>query len=157
MRISGLAWRRLARIDGSTGLGRGTINHVSFHSRLNAGLPSIARGRYNRDVATSEAGNQPRTFYPLIRWAAFTGAALLVMRRLMYATFPNFLPSSAWRPESWWAGVLINAVFELILLMFLLGVPFGIYFFRLRYTSARDLLIDCAAAMSLYLTALFLL
>ncbi len=75
----------------------------------------------------------------------------------MYATFPNFLPSSAWRPESWWAAVLITAVFELILLMFLLGVPFGIYFFRLRYISARDLLIDCAAAASLYLTALFLL
>jgi hypothetical protein len=108
-------------------------------------------------VARNEAGYQPRTIYPLIRWAAFTGVALLVMRRLVYATFPNFLPSSAWRPESWWAGLLINAVFELILLMFLLGVPFGIYFFRLRYTSTRDLLIDCAGAVSLYLTALFLL
>ena len=41
--------------------------------------------------------------------------------------------------------------------MFLLGVPFCIYFFRLRYTSARDLLIDCAAGVSLYLIALFLL
>lgn len=76
---------------------------------------------------------------------------------MLYVTFPNFLPSSAWPPESWWAGVLANAVFELILLLFLLGVPFCIYFFRLRYTRARDLLIDCAAAGSLYLTALFLL
>jgi hypothetical protein len=108
-------------------------------------------------MAANEAGHQPRTRYPLIRWAAFTGIALLVVRRLLYWTFPNFLPSSAWRPESWWAGLLINAVFELILLMFLLGVPFGIYFFRLRYTSTRDLLIDCAGAVSLYLTALFLL
>ena len=44
-----------------------------------------------------------------------------------------------------------------ILLAVLLGVPFCIYFFRLRYTSARDLLIDCAAAVSLYLTTLLLL
>ncbi|MGD0773002.1 MAG: hypothetical protein ABSC05_09300 [Candidatus Solibacter sp.] len=40
-----------------------------------------------------------------------------------------------------------------------MGVPFSIYFFSLRtgHTSARDLLIDCAAAGGLYLTALFLL
>jgi hypothetical protein len=109
-------------------------------------------------VATNEAGYQPRTLHPLIRWAAFTGIALLVVRRLVL-TFPNFLPSSAWPPEPWWAGVLANAVFELILLTFLLGVPFCIYFFRLRtgHTSVRDLLIDCAAAVSLYLAALFLL
>jgi hypothetical protein len=108
-------------------------------------------------MATSEAGDQPRTLHPLIRWAAFTGIALLAVRRLLYVTFPNFLPSSRWRPESWWAGVLANGVFELILLMFLLGVPVCIYFFRLRYTRARDLLIDCAAAGSLYLTALLFL
>ena len=110
-------------------------------------------------MTTNEAGYQPRTLHPLIRWAAFTGIALLVVRRLVYVTFPNFLPSSAWRPEAWWAGVLANAAFELILLMFLLGVPFCIYFFSLRtgQTSARDLLIDCAAAGTLYLTALFLL
>jgi hypothetical protein len=96
---------------------------------------------------------------PLIRWAAFTGVALLVVRRLVSVAFPNFLPSSAWRPESWWAGLLASAVFELILLMFLLGIPFCIYFFRLRSgnTSVRDLLIDCTAAGSLYLTALLLL
>lgn len=54
---------------------------------------------------------------------------------------------------------MVSAVFELILLVFLLGVPFCIYFFRLRSgdTSVRDLLIDCAAAVSLYLTALLLL
>lgn len=110
-------------------------------------------------MATNEAGYQPRAFQPLIRWAAFAGIALLVVRRLVYRTFPNFLPSSAWRPESWGAGLLVSAVFELILLVFLLGVPFCIYFFRLRSgdTSVRDLLIDCAAAVSLYLTALLLL
>jgi hypothetical protein len=107
-------------------------------------------------VATNEAA-QRRTLHPLIRWAAFAGIALLVVRRLVYLTFPNILPSSAWRPESWRAGLLADAVFELILVMFLLGVPFCIYFFRLRYTSARDLLIDCAAGVSLYLIALFLL
>jgi hypothetical protein len=55
--------------------------------------------------------------------------------------------------------LLGSAAFELILLIFLLGVPFCIYFFRLRtgHTSARDLLIDCTAAGSLYLTALLLL
>ena len=54
---------------------------------------------------------------------------------------------------------MLNAVFELILLMVLIAVPLCIYFFRLRnrHTSARDLLIDCAAAGSLYLTTLFLL
>jgi hypothetical protein len=108
-------------------------------------------------MAEDEAGFQPRTLHPLTRWAAFAGIALMVIRRLVYVTFPTFLPSSRWRPESWWAGVLITAVFELILLVVLIGVPFCIYFFRLRYTSARDLLIDCAAALSLYLTALFLL
>jgi hypothetical protein len=130
--------------------------------RLNAGLPLVARDCYDCDMATNEAGYRlrtlhPRTLHPLTRWAAFTGIGLLVARRLVYLTFPNFLPSSAWRPESWWAGLLISAVFELILLMVLIGVPFCIYFYRLRYTSARDLLIDCAAAGSLYLTALFLL
>ena len=110
-------------------------------------------------MATNEAGYQPRALYPLIRWAAFTGIALLVVRRLVYVMFPNFLPSSAWPRESWWAAVLINAVFELILLAFLLGVPFGIYYLRLRTgnTNARDLLMDCAAAVGLYLTALLLL
>jgi hypothetical protein len=110
-------------------------------------------------VATNEAGYQPRALYPLIRWAAFTGIALLVVRRLVYVMFPNFLPSSAWPPESWWAGVLANAVFELILLTLLLGVPSGIYFLGLRkgHANARDLLIDCAAAVGLYLTALLLL
>ena len=110
-------------------------------------------------MATNEAGYQPRTLHPLIRWATFTGIALLVVRRLVYVIFPDFVPSSAWRPESWWAGVLINAVFELMLLVFLLGVPFGIYFFRLRTgnTNARDLLIDCAGAVGLYLAALLLL
>lgn len=106
---------------------------------------------------TNEAVHQPRTLHPLTRWAAFTGIAVMGVRRLVSVTFPNFLPSSAWRPESWRAGVLISAVFELILLMALVGVPFCIYFFRLRYTSARDLLMDCAAAGSLYLTAVFLL
>jgi hypothetical protein len=110
-------------------------------------------------VATNEAGDQPRTLHPLIRWAAFTGIALLVVRRSVYVMFPNFLPSSAWPPESWWAGVLASAVFELILLTLLLGVPFGIYYFRLRTgnTNARDLLIDCAATVGLYLAALLLL
>jgi hypothetical protein len=108
-------------------------------------------------MATNEAGYQPRTLHRLTRWAAFAGIALMVVRRLVYVTFPNFLPSSAWRPEQWWAGVLITAVFELILLIVLLGVPFCIYFFGRRYTGARDLLADCAAAGSLYLTALFLL
>jgi hypothetical protein len=110
-------------------------------------------------VATNEAGCQPRTLGPLIRWAAFTGIALLVVRRAVYVMFPNFLPSSAWPRESWLAGVLASALFELLLLTLLLGVPFGIYFFRLRNgnTNARDLLIDCAAAVGLYLTALLLL
>ena len=42
------------------------------------------------------------------------------------------------------------------MLAFLLGVPCGIYFLRLRTgnTNARDLLIDCGAAVGLYLTAL---
>jgi hypothetical protein len=81
----------------------------------------------------------------------------MVVRRLLYILFPNFLPSSAWPPESWRKAVLIDAVFELILLAVLISVPFCIYFFRLRYTKSRDLLIDSAAAGSLYLTALFLL
>jgi hypothetical protein len=110
-------------------------------------------------MAANEARYQPRTILPLARWAAFAGIALLAVRRLLYLTFPNFLPSSAWRPESWGTGLLISAVFELILLVVLLGVPFCIYFFRLRtgHISARDLFIDCAAAVGLYLTALLLL
>jgi hypothetical protein len=110
-------------------------------------------------MATNEAGDHPRSIHPLTRWAAFAGIALLVVRRLLYLTFPNLLPSSAWRPESWGTGLLISALFELILLIVLLGVPFCICLFRLRtgHTTARDLLIDCAAAASLYLTALLLL
>ena len=109
-------------------------------------------------MAAYEGGYHPLTRDLLTRWAAFAGIVLLVLRRLTYVTFPNLLPSSAWPPESW-AGVLANAAFELILLILLLGVPGCIYFFRLRtgLTSARDLLIDCAAAASLYMTALLLL
>jgi hypothetical protein len=110
-------------------------------------------------VTTNEAGYLPRTVQPLIRWAAFTGAGLLAVRRLIYLLFPTFLPSSAWPRESWLAGVLVNAAFELVVFTLLLAVPFGIYYFRLRRgdTSGRDLAIDCAAAASLYLTALLFL
>lgn len=107
-------------------------------------------------MATHEAEYQPRSLHPLIRWAAFVGIALLGARRLLYAIFPDLLPSSAWGPEHWGAGLLINALFELVLLVFLLGVPYGIYRFRLRggQTNARDLLTDCAAAVGLYVSAL---
>jgi hypothetical protein len=108
-------------------------------------------------MAVNEAGHQQRTFHPLVRWVAFTVIALMVVRKLVYVTFPSFLPSSAWRPETWRAGLLISVISEFILLLVLLGVPFCIYYFRRRYTSARDLLIDCAAAGSLFLTVLFLL
>jgi len=110
-------------------------------------------------MATNESGSHSRTLHPLARWAAFTGIALLALRKLVSLTFPNAIPSNAWQPESWAAGLLISAVFELILLTLLLGIPLWIYYFRLRTgnTNARDLLIDCAAAVTLYLTALFLL
>jgi hypothetical protein len=107
-------------------------------------------------VVTNEA-YQPRGLHPLIRWAAFTGIALLLMRRLISISFPQLLPSSAWRPESWWAGLLIDGTFDLIVVAFLLGIPFSIYVFRLRYTNSRNLLIDCAAAVTLYFAALLLL
>jgi hypothetical protein len=95
----------------------------------------------------------------LIRWAAFAGIAMIVVRRLVYRAFPDFLPSSAWRPELWGAGLLLSVAFELLLLTLLIGVPAGIYYFKLRTgaANARDLAIDCAAAGSLYLAALFLL
>jgi len=110
-------------------------------------------------VATNQAGHLPRTFHPLTRWAAFAGIALLVLRKLVFAAFPDARPTSAWRPEFWWAGLLTTAFFELILFVLLLGVPVCIYRFRLRTgnINGRELLIDCAAAVSLYLTALFLL
>ena len=81
------------------------------------------------------------------------------MRRLVYSIFPGWLPSSRWRPEHWLAGTLATAVFELIVLALLVGIPVCIYFFKLRtgHTSARDLCMDCAAAASLYLAALLLL
>ena len=106
----------------------------------------------------NDLGYQSRHLHS-IRWAAFTGIALLAVRRLVYVTFPNVLPSRAWRPELWWAGALADAVFALIVLMFLVGVPFCIYFFRLRtgHTTVRDLLIDCAAAALLFLAVLLLL
>ncbi len=108
-------------------------------------------------MATSESGYQPRSLQPLIRWAAFFGIALLVARKLLYASFPNLRPTSAWPHDLWWAGLLMEAVFDLILLAFLLGVPFFIFRLRNARTTARDLLIDCAAAASLYATTLFLL
>jgi hypothetical protein len=116
-----------------------------------ASTPVCPRSLENATIATWRRTKLATIRGPFIR--------LLVARRLVYATFPKFLPSSAWPQSSWLAGVLINAAFELILLMFLLGVPFCIYFFKLRtgHTNARDLLIDCAATVSLYLAALFLL
>ena len=109
-------------------------------------------------MAAHEAGYAARTLR-WIRWAAFGGVTLLIVRRLLYVILPGFLPSSAWPRDSWLAGLLTDAAFELVLLTLLVGVPFCIYWFRLRAgrTTARDLLIDCAAAASLYLTTLFLL
>ena len=113
---------------------------------------------YDLAVVTNEVGDQPRFLQPVIRWAAFSGIALLVLRRLVYATFPGFLPSSAWRPGSWGAGLLLTAAFELLLVLLLLGVAVCMYFgLRSAHTRARDLWIDCSAAVGLYLTALFLL
>ena len=110
-------------------------------------------------MVTNEVGGQPRFLQPLVRGAAFTGIALLVLRRLLSAAFPGLLPSSAWRPGSWGAGLLLSAAFELLLLLLLLVVPVCIYFLRPRSanTLARDLWINCSAAVGLYLTALFLL
>ena len=110
-------------------------------------------------MAANEAGFHSRALPPLARWAAFTGIALLALRKVVSVTFPNAIPSNAWRPESWAAGLVMAAAFELLLLALLLAVPVCIYFFRLRSgnTNGRDLLIDCAAAATLYLAALFLL
>jgi hypothetical protein len=107
-------------------------------------------------MVSSETGSQLRSIHPPTRWVAFGGICFMVLRSMVYKVFPNFLPSSGWRPEAWREGVWIAAVFELILLTALIGVPFCIYYFRSRYTSSRDLLLDCAAAGTLYLTALFL-
>jgi hypothetical protein len=106
-------------------------------------------------MATDELRSQARSLHPLIRRASLTGIALLVATRLTRAVSPNLLPSSSWRPEFCWLGVTIAATFELLLLVLLLGVPYCI--FRSRYASARDLLLDFAAAVSLYLATLLLL
>jgi hypothetical protein len=115
---------------------------------------------YACDVATN-ASRIPatRTIQPLIRWAAFTGIILLVVRRFVYLAFPNLLPSRAWQPEWWRVGLLIDGIIELFLIILLLGVPVCIYFFRLRtgQTSVRDMLIDCASGVGLYLAALLLM
>jgi len=107
-------------------------------------------------MVTNDVGFRPaRPFIRQVRWAAFTGIALLVVRRLARVLFPNLLPSNSWRPESWWTGFLIDATFDLILLLLLLAVPFCIY--RSRHASVRDLLLDVAATVSLYLAAVLLL
>jgi hypothetical protein len=100
-----------------------------------------------------------QSLHALARWAACAGILLLALRKLLSLTFPNAIPSNAWQPESWAAGLLITALFELVLLTLLLGIPFWIYYFRLRTgnTTPRELVIDCAAAVTLYLMALFLL
>jgi hypothetical protein len=69
--------------------------------------------------------------------------------------FPGILPSNAWRPESWWIGLLLTAAFDVILLLLLLAVPLCIY--RSRQASVRELLLDSAAAASLWLAAVLLL
>jgi hypothetical protein len=107
-------------------------------------------------MVSNETGSQLRSIHPPARWVAFAGIFFMVLRSLVYKAFPTFLPSSAWGPGAWREGVWIAAVFELILLTALIGVPICIYYFRSRYTSSRDLLLDCAAAGTLYLTALFL-
>jgi hypothetical protein len=106
-------------------------------------------------MAMKEVSFRPRTHYELARWASFGGIAMLAVRRLARAAFPNLLPSNAWPAESWWIGGLIDAAFDLVRVLLLLAVPFCIY--RSRHTSAHDLLIDFAAAASLYLAAVLLL
>ena len=127
------------------------ISEPQFHDP-NQLLEQVPRGAFNFRALRESAQ---------ITDGASASAGLGVLRDAYVALLPPRARVIArrWRPESWWAGVLTNAVFELVLLMFLLGVPFCIYFFRLRTgrTSVRDLLIDCAAAVTLYLTALFLL
>ena len=97
-------------------------------------------------MVSSETESQVRAIHPPIRWVALAGIFFMVLRSLVYKIFPSFLPSSAWRPETWGEAVWIAAVFELILLTVLIGVPFCMYYFRSRYTNSRELMLDCAAA-----------
>ena len=110
-------------------------------------------------MLTHAEGYEARNVHPMIRWAAFTGIALLIVRRFVYATFPNVLPSARWPRESWVTGTILTMAFEAFVIALLLGVPYSIYRFRLRRgeTNGRDLMIDCGAAGTLYLAALLLL
>ena len=107
---------------------------------------------------THEVAFPPQTLHRLARWAAFTGVALIVLRRFLYLTYPALMPSSAWRPELWLAGTLATAFFELILLFVLLGVPYCLFtaWRRAGQVVARELWIDCGTVVGLYLTALLL-
>jgi hypothetical protein len=81
----------------------------------------------------------------------------------VYLAFPNFLPSRAWIPASnisRWAGAITNGLFGMLITLVLLIVPFCFYFyFRLfwRHLNVRHLSIDAMWAVSLYVTAWFLL
>ena len=110
-------------------------------------------------MATHHAAFPSRTLQPLIRWAACTGIALLIVRRFVYALFPGFLPSNAWSVENWGAGLLFSAAFELTIVLLLVGAPTAIYFARrrLEYANPRDLVLDYAAVIGLYLTAFLFL
>jgi hypothetical protein len=97
-------------------------------------------------VATKGPSGRSAPFR-LTRWAAGAGIALLAVRRVARAVFPDLLPSHAWRPEFWRAGAMADAVFDLLLLLLLTTVAMRIY--RGRDASPRDLLVDLAAAASL--------
>ena len=106
-------------------------------------------------MAKDELRSEAHSLHALIRWAALTGVLLLLLKKVVRAALPNLLPSNSWRPEFWWRGFAMEATFELLLLVLLLGLPYCM--FRSRHRSARDLLLDFAAVVSLYGATLLLL
>lgn len=120
----------------------------------------MTAGNLNQDEAPRR---KILSLHILIRWCACLGTAMLLIRRVLYLNFPDFLPSKTWAPHSTsakWAGIAVNGITELILQLILLGLPICLYVAASTHRgghSRSPLVVDAAFSGVLYGAAYFLL
>jgi len=98
----------------------------------------------------------------LLRCSALIGILVLSVRRLIFITYPDFLPSQQGNPGSsiaMWAGVAVNCILLPTIVFTVMGAPLFLYLAIRAYSSKtqqRRLILDIALSLNLYVFAYFL-
>ena len=100
------------------------------------------------------------TLHLCIRFGACCGILVLVVRRLLFLHSPDFLPSKYWLPRSAsakLAGIVVNGATELVLQLLLLGLPIFLFIAARIDRTRRQLILNVAFSIALYIASGFLL